>query len=183
MELALQEARLKSQGSRASSVHEEEENEDDHGEEVELFGTERRGRIRGPKMAAFDERDNMDSYLSRFERYAELQGWKKEVWAIYLAALLKGSALDVYARLPSEQSSDYQALKTALLKRYAMTEEGYKQRFLKVNPRRGSHPSSSLLVWKAILGDGLSWLGLSKAMRGYCPFWLRSNILLRVQSP
>ena len=43
IELALQETQLKLQCSRASSVH---ENEDDGGEEVELFETERRGRIR-----------------------------------------------------------------------------------------------------------------------------------------
>jgi len=48
-------------------------------------------------MTAFDEKDNMDSYLNRFERYAELQGWLKDDLTIYLAALLKGSALDVYA--------------------------------------------------------------------------------------
>jgi len=35
--------------------------------------------VRGPKMAPFDKRDGMDSYLHRFERYAELQGWKPEV--------------------------------------------------------------------------------------------------------
>ena len=63
-------------------------------------------KIRGPKMKAFDERDDIDSHLHRFERYAELQGWKKTAWAIYLAALLKGKALDVYARLPADQAQD-----------------------------------------------------------------------------
>ena len=164
IELALQETQLKLQGSRASSVHEDEENEDDGGEEVELFGTERRGRIRGPKMAAFDERDNMDSYLSRFERYAELQGWKKDVWAIYLAALLKGSALDVYARLPSEQSSDYQVLKTALLKRYAMTEEGYKQRFYESKPEKGESPQQFITRLESYLRR---WLELAMIEQSY----------------
>ena len=46
-------------------------------------------RARGPKMTAFDEKDDMGSYLHRFERYAELQRWKKDDWAVYLAALLK----------------------------------------------------------------------------------------------
>ena len=48
---------------------------------------------RGPKMTAFDEKDDMGSYLHRFERYAELQRWMKDDWAVYLAALLKGKAL------------------------------------------------------------------------------------------
>jgi len=50
-----------------------------------------------PKMPYFDEeRDFMDSYLGRFERFAETQKWKREHWAMYLFALLKGRALDVY---------------------------------------------------------------------------------------
>jgi len=97
-------------------------------------------RVKGPKMTAFDERDDIDSYLHRFERYAELQGWKKTAWAIYLAALLKGKALDVYARLPTEQAQDYDKVKEALLKRYVMTEEGYKQKFNGSKPEVGESP-------------------------------------------
>ena len=39
-----------------------------------------------------DMRDEMDSYLSRFEMYTV---WKREFWAINHSALLKGEALDV----------------------------------------------------------------------------------------
>jgi len=36
-----------------------------------------------PKMPYFDEeRDFMDSYLCRFERFAETQKWKREHWAM-----------------------------------------------------------------------------------------------------
>jgi len=80
-------------------------------------------------MAPFDEMDDMGSYLQRSERYEELQGWKKDDWALYLSALLKGKALDVYDRLPADQANDYNGLKQSLLKRYALTEEGYKQKF------------------------------------------------------
>jgi len=37
----------------------------------------------------------------------------RDVWAVYLAALLKGKALDVYARLTPEQSKDNDLLKKA----------------------------------------------------------------------
>jgi len=103
-------------------------------------------------MTPFDEMDDMDSYLHRFERYAELQGWKRDdVWAVFLSALLKGRALDVYAWLPPEQSKDYEVLKTALLKRYALTEEGYKSNCYGSKPEKGDHRSSLLSDWKAIL--------------------------------
>ena len=49
---------------------------------------------KGPRMPTFDEeRDDMDSYLKRFERHAHLNGWPKEDWAGQLSALLTGKAL------------------------------------------------------------------------------------------
>ena len=116
-------------------------------------------KTRGPKMTPFDERDDMDSYLHRFERYAELQGWKKEVWAVYLSALLKGRALDVYARLPPEQSRDYEVLKTALLKRYALTEEGYKSKFYDSKPEKGESPQQFIIRLESYF---MRWLDLAK---------------------
>ena len=72
-----------------------------------------------PKIPAFDEsKDEMDSYLLRFERYATAQKWKKENWATSLSSLLKGKALDVYALMPVEEALNYDMLKAALLKRY-----------------------------------------------------------------
>ena len=57
----------------------------------------------------------MDSYLSRFEKYATANEWKKGVWAAYLSALLKGRARDVYDRLSVDDAADYEKLKEALL--------------------------------------------------------------------
>jgi len=88
------------------------------------------GRTKIPKMPYFDEdKDCMDSYLNRFERFAQVEGWKKESYAIYLSALLKGKALDVYSRLASDQATDYNCLKTGLLKRYQLSEDGFKRKF------------------------------------------------------
>ena len=67
-----------------------------------------------PKIPAFDEgKDEMDSYLLRFETYATAQKWKKEDWATNLSALLKGKALDVYALMPVEEALNYDMLKAA----------------------------------------------------------------------
>jgi hypothetical protein len=54
-----------------------------------------------PKMPYFDElKNDIDSYLSRFERYVTAQKWTPETWAVNLSALLRGRALDVYSLLP-----------------------------------------------------------------------------------
>lgn len=43
---------------------------------------------KAPKLPVFDDvQDEMDSFLLRFERYAEAQNWGKENWAINLSGL------------------------------------------------------------------------------------------------
>ena len=53
------------------------------------------------------------------------------------SALLQGKALDVYALMPKEDALDYEKLKCALLKRYKLTEEGFKRRYKKCRPESG----------------------------------------------
>ena len=64
-----------------------------------------------------------------------LRNGKKEDWATSLSALLKGKALDVYA-FNVEEALNYDMLKAALLKRYELTEEGFK-RYKKCRPDSG----------------------------------------------
>ena len=78
----------------------------------------------------------MDSYLSRFEKYATANKWDKNVWAAYLSALLKGCALDVYDRLSTEDVADFDKLKDALLKNFDMTERGFRKKFRYSWPKR-----------------------------------------------
>ena len=93
------------------------------------------------KMPAFeDNRDHMDSYLERFERFATSNKWAKFDWAIRLSALLRGKSLEVYSRMSQEEASDYDKLKLALLKTYNMTEEGYRTRFLTSRPMKQESP-------------------------------------------
>ena len=86
---------------------------------------------KSPKLPSFiDEKDELDSYLLRFEHYAENASWEKDTWAIKLSALLTGRAMDVYTRMSDADASDYDKLKKALLTRYNYTEDGYRKRFL-----------------------------------------------------
>ena len=43
-----------------------------------------------------------------------------------ISALLRGTALEVYYRLSPEDSNDYRILKEALLKRFMLTEAGFR---------------------------------------------------------
>lgn len=83
-----------------------------------------------PKLPKFNcDKDDIDSYLWRFENYARMRGWSRDSWAVYLGALLEGKSLEVYARLPNEHSQDYEKLKKALLVQFQMTRDGFKTKF------------------------------------------------------
>ena len=105
--------------------------------ELEKQKSEKAAHARDPKLPYFDEsKDKMDSYLSRFEKYATANEWKKSVWAAYLSALLKGRALDVYDRLSVDDAADYEKLKEALLKNFDMTERGFRKKFRYERPEK-----------------------------------------------
>ena len=82
--------------------------------ELEKQKSEKLAHARDPEFPYFEEsKDKMDSYLSRFEKYATANKWDKNVWTAYLRVFLKGRALDVYDRLSTEDAADYDKLKDA----------------------------------------------------------------------
>ena len=94
-----------------------------------------------PKLPAFvDGKDDLDSYLQRFERFARSNNWDESTWSTSLSALLTGKALDVYSRLSETAAVDYKQLKEALLKRYELTENGFRKRFRGGKPENGESP-------------------------------------------
>ena len=101
-------------------------------------------------MAFFDEvKDDIDSYLRRFERYAAAQKWAVETWAVNLSALLLDRALDVYALLPQDQALNYEALKTSLLKQFERRKIGFVIGFVSVDQRHVRLSLNFRFVWEA----------------------------------
>ena len=91
-----------------------------------------------PKLPKFDEnKDDMDAFLERFERFAESQLRPEAQWAVSLSPLLTGKGLQVYSSMPSTEASNYSNLKTALLKRYQLTEDGFRSKFRNSKPESG----------------------------------------------
>ena len=114
---------------------------------------------KSPKLPSFiDEKDELDSYLLCFERYAENASWEKDTWAIKLSALLTGRAMDVYTRMSDADASDYDKLKKALLTRYNYTEDGYRKRFREATPETEETPDQFVIRLKNYLAK---WLELS----------------------
>ena len=79
----------------------------------------------------------MESYLLRFERFAKINVWPKENWAVHLSALLSAKALDTYDRLDDHESTDYDSVKRALLKRHNLISDGFNVKFRNSRPEVG----------------------------------------------
>jgi len=121
--------------------------------------------VRGNKMPCFHEKtDDMDAFLHRFEVYADSQGWRKEQWAVYLSALLKGKALEVYSRLPMKDAQKYEILKDALLKRFNMMEEGFMQKFRTAKPETGEAPAQYIARLESYL---MRWIDLADVEQSF----------------
>ena len=61
---------------------------------------------------------------------------KKDGWASQLSALLSGRPLEVYLRLSEEAAKDYDKVKIALMRRYDLTENGYRRKVRASKPEQ-----------------------------------------------
>ena len=81
------------------------------------------------KMPYFDERhDDLDTYLTCFERIARVQKWEEDTWGIRLGTLLRRKALEVYNGLVDEEATSYEALTNALRAHFHLTPERYREK-------------------------------------------------------
>ena len=164
---------------KASSVISEDEKGEDNKEgSVASCHTRQRIRAKGPRIQCFDERsDDMDSFLHRFEVYADSQRWSKGQWAVYLSALLTGKALEVYSGLPVTDAQDYEISKDALLKRFNLTEEGFKQKFKSPKAEGGEAPTQFIARVENYLMRWIDLANVEKDFDGLMSFIVREQYL------
>ena len=118
-----------------------------------------------PKLPAYmDGKDDLDSWLLRFERFANTSGWHKENWCTSLSALLTGRALEVFCHLSESEAIDYDRVKEVLQKRYNLTEDGYRQKFRAGTPEDGENPNMFIVRLKTYLER---WMKLSETPQTY----------------
>ena len=93
-------------------------------------------RVEKPKLPTFRDGDDINSFIVRFERVAELLQIGRESYPIHLGSLLSGKALDIYASLSTEIIKDYSSLKTALLRGFNKSPDTYRLEFrsLRIKP-------------------------------------------------
>src|SRR6218665_3243340 len=88
-----------------------------------------RGNIRDIQMPTYNQSEDLDSYLHRFELMCNTLKISKDLWVLALIKSLKGQALEVHERMKAEDAQDYEKLKVELLERFRLTEAGYRKKF------------------------------------------------------
>lgn len=85
------------------------------------------------KLPKFVEGQDPDVFLKSFEKLAGLHKWAKPEWPIRIVPLLTGKALEAYSRLNEADGGNYDKIKDAILKRYELTAEAYREKFRSVS--------------------------------------------------
>ena len=131
-----------------------------------------------PKLPQFiDGQDDLDSYLQRFERFAKSNKWNESIWATSLSALLTGKALDVYSRMLETAAVDYIELKEALLKRYDLTENGFRVRFRNSKPEEGESPEQFITRLKRYLTRWIDLAKTEKSFEALCELFVKEQLI------
>ncbi|XP_035986169.1 uncharacterized protein LOC118559583 [Fundulus heteroclitus] len=95
---------------------------------------------KGPKMQPYNEGEDIEHYLTTFERIAHACQWPQDEWALHLAPLLTGKARSAYVAMDMDDTMDYAKVKCAVLQKYEISEETYRLRFRSSTMREEETP-------------------------------------------
>ena len=120
------------------------------GEPISMSQMDRDKEIKVTKVT---EADNIEAYLTKFERLMQAYEVPQEQWAFKLAPQLVGNAQQAYAALGPDDAKDYAILKKAILLRYDRATDRDLELLLE---RRVRLTENSLLGCRIWLISGLS---------------------------
>ena len=83
-----------------------------------------------PKVALpkYDQRQDIEVFLTSFERLAELHKWPKEDWPIRLVPQLSRKVLEAYSRMSVPDSKSYEKIKRAIFERFGLNPMEYRDK-------------------------------------------------------
>ena len=81
------------------------------------------------KLTKLSESDDIEAFLTTFERTMKSYAIPEKHWACRLGPQLTGKAQEAFAAMDQGDSSKYKLVKEAILKRYNITLETYRERF------------------------------------------------------
>ena len=144
-----------------------------------MSNNEMHGNMRMMKLSMFDEeKDDLDVFLSRFERTCQMCKVPENDRTVHLAKLLKGSALEIYEMMPDGSLFDYELLKNSLLKRFQQNEKGYRKRFKRESMQNGETPQQFVSRLKRYLNKWREMAGLEATYEGMVTLMLRDQFFV-----
>ena len=96
---------------------------------------------------------------------------------VSLSALLKGKSLEVYSRLSIAEANDYKKVKTALLRRFALTQEGFRQKFRSCLPESDESAPQFAVRIESYLIRWIEMAGADKSFNGVKDLLLREQFI------
>ncbi|XDV11138.1 hypothetical protein PO909_000156 [Leuciscus waleckii] len=82
-----------------------------------------------PRLHPLTRDDDIEQFLTTFERMATACRWPQANWAIRLVPLLTGKARGAYVAMDGNDAEVYDKVKEAILMKYQINAEIYRQRF------------------------------------------------------
>ena len=99
------------------------------------------GKVKETEVKVTRQQENyeIEAYLKTFERVMSSYEIPKDRWSFRLAPQLIAKAQQVYVAMDAAEAGDYDKLKAAILRRYGINEESYRQQFRKARKRDKSN--------------------------------------------
>lgn len=94
-------------------------------------------------MPVYQQGEDIENYLLRFERMARTWQWPEGEWACRPVPLLTGKALAAYIAMDEERFHIYPDLKEALLLKFDISAETHGQRFRAATAPTGELPTET----------------------------------------
>ena len=90
---------------------------------------------------------------------------------------MTGKGLQVYSSIPATEADDFKGLRKALLKRYQLTEDGFRHKFGTSNPESGE---TVFQFVGRLSGYFKRWVDLTEVKQNYLRFSFANNSLVHV---
>lgn len=111
---------------------------------VDGAATERQGyestTFSSPRMLPWSSDEDIEHYLTTFERIAHACKWPRRDWVLHLLPLLSGKARAAYVAMEPDDSLDYDCVKQVILDKFEINPETFRQRFRSYSSREDETP-------------------------------------------
>lgn len=96
--------------------------------------------FQSPRMLPWANEEDIEHYLTTFERIAQACRWPRQDWALHLLPLLSGKARAAYVAMDSDDALNYDNVKQAILDKFEINNETYRQCFRLYSAQKDETP-------------------------------------------